>query len=259
MSHARRYSSSMDYDEFAPTYAWARQPHAWVLDPLVRFVRDLPANTAVLEIGCGTGNYVRALAESCLALACVGLDLSAPMLREARASGSRVELVQGDASVAFPFADQAFHFVFAVDVVHHIGDLPRFFAEAHRVLSPGGRLVLFTDSEDTLKRRGLTIFFPEILSVELERYPTIESLHDEANRSGFRLLGAGSASGLVPLDDRFVTSLAARCASSMRLITPAEHEAGMARVRSAQARGESWFSCYDVLEYVRPGPGAASA
>jgi SAM-dependent methyltransferase len=137
-------------------------------------------------------------------------------------------------------------------------DLRRFFMEAYRVLRPGGRLVLFTDSEDTLKRRGLTIFFPEILAVELARYPRIEALHDEAARSGFRLLREGSATGQIPLEDLFVTNLAAKCASSMRLITPDEHVEGMARVRAAQSRGESWFSCYVVLEYVRPVSNAAA-
>lgn len=259
MTDIYRSSLPMDYDEFAPTYAWSRRPHPWVLGPLGQVVRDLPADTAVLEIGCGTGNYIRGLAESRRDVTWVGLDLSGPMLREARAFGARAGFVRGNAGVAFPFADQAFHFAFAVDVVHHIDDLRRFFAEAYRVLCPGGRLVLFTDSEDTLKRRSLTVFFPEILSVELARYPRIQSLHDEADRSGFQLLEEKSATGHIPIDDSFVTGLAAKCASSMRLITSAEHELGMARVRSAQARGESWFSCYDVLEYLRPIPGAAPA
>ena len=252
MAETRRSLSTMDYDAFAPTYAWSRRPHSWVLRPLVEFVDRLPANTAVLEIGCGTGNYIRTLAASRLDFACVGFDLSGPMLREARAFGSRVGFVRGDAARAFPFADQSFHLAFAVDVVHHIDDLRRLFAEAYRTLHPDGRLILFTDSEDTLKRRSLTTFFPTILAVELARYPRILSLNKEANRSGFRLLRQGSATGSVPLDDAFVNSLAARCASSMRLITSAEHKQGMARVRRARERGESWFSCYDVLEYVRP-------
>src|SRR2546427_4420819 len=161
-----------DYDEYAPTYAWARWAVPWIVSPLARIVDALPADAAVLEIGCGTGNYIRGLAESRSELVYAGFDLSEAMLQEARGWGSKVTFVRGDAAKESPFPSQSFAAAFAVDVIHHIGDLPRFFTEAHRVLLPGGHLAIVTDSEDTLKRRSLTAFFPEILAIERIRYPT---------------------------------------------------------------------------------------
>ena len=246
------FSFPTDYDEYAPTYAWARWAVPWVVSPLARIAGALPADAAVLEIGCGTGNYIRALAESRSELVYAGFDLSEAMLHEARSRGSKVTLVHGDASKEFPFPNHRFAFTFAVDVIHHIEDLSRFFSEAHRVLVPGGHLVIVTDSEDTLNRRSLTAFFPEILATERNRYPTIARLHREADRAGLRLDSEEQAVGRIPLDGEFLGKLQAKCSSAMRLMTTEQHAAGMARVRAAGARGEQWLSCYDVLHYVRP-------
>jgi SAM-dependent methyltransferase len=224
----------------------------------MQLIGTLRTDVAVLEIGCGTGNYIRALAASRSELVYAGFDASEPMLREARRWSSQVTFTQGDAAKEFPFPDREFALAFAVDVIHHIEDIPRFFTEAHRVLLPGGHLVIVTDSEDTLRRRSLTAFFPEILAIELSRYPTIARLHHEADRAELRLISREQAVGWIRLDSEFLGKLEARCSSAMRLITEEQHAAGMDRIRSAAVRGERWLSCYDVLHYVRPG-GAVAA
>jgi SAM-dependent methyltransferase len=173
------------------------------------------------------------------------------MLAEARSQGSQVVFVQGDATRQFPFPDDTFGFAFAVDVIHHIEDLSRFFAEAHRVLKPEGRLAIVTDSENTLRRRSLTTYFPEILPIELARYPSLATLHDRASEVGLRLVSEEEATGIVPLDEDFLGRLEAKCSSAMRLMESTAHAAGMARVRAAAARGEEWISCYDILLYAR--------
>ena len=162
-----------DHDGYAPMYAWARWAVPWVLHPLVQSADALPAGAAVLEIECGTGNYICALLDSRRDLAYFGFDISEPMLHEARSRGSPVAFVPGDAGKRFPFPDQTFRLAFAVDVIHHIYDLSRFFDEANRILVPGGQLVIVTDAECTLKRRSLTRFFPETLPIDLARYPLV--------------------------------------------------------------------------------------
>ena len=243
--------SKTDYDEYAPTYAWARGAVPWVLQPLADSTRLLRVGAAVLEIGCGTGNYIRALSEGRRDLVYVGFDVSGPMLEQARGKGSSVTFIRADAAKRFPFADGAFGLAFAVDVIHHIADLPCLFDQARRVLLPGGQLTIVTDSETTLRRRSLTKFFPEILPIELARYPPLPLLHEEAWRAGLQLISQAEATGQIALGVEFLTRLEAKSSSAMRLIEPQAHADGMARVRAAGARGEHWLSCYDVLLYRR--------
>ena len=247
MSHAH---FPTDYDEYAPTYAKVRSAVPWVVAPLAALIDPLTPGSTVLEIGCGTGNYIRSLAEVRSDLGYVGFDLSRNMLAEARTRTTRVSFLTGDAARAFPFRDRAFALAFAVDVIQHITDLPRLFAESARVLGPGGHFAVVTDSEENMRQRSLTRYFPEILSIEQRRYPTLGLLHRLALEAGFRTSAEQPATGQVPLTEAFVDGLAARCSSAMRLLTPEQHEAGMVRVRRAQLQGEQWLSCYTVVLYA---------
>ena len=77
-----------DYDEYAPTYAWTRRAVPWVVEPLATLVGQLDPGATVLEIGCGTGNDICALAAQRADLGYVGFDVSEPMLLEARKNSS---------------------------------------------------------------------------------------------------------------------------------------------------------------------------
>ena len=247
------------YDEFAPTYAWTRSAAPWVVAPLAQLLTALAPRAVVLDVGCGTGNYLRTLAERRPDLLYAGVDISKPMLREAAERAPQAHYLAADGSRAFPIGNQSCGLVFAVDVIHHIDNLATCFSECARILQPGSRLVLVTDSEETLRQRSLTKFFPEILSIELQRYPSLPSLQQHASAVGLQLLAQERAEGWIPLTDDFVTKLAAKCSSAMRLLAPEYHAAGMARVREAQARGQQWRSCYTVLHYGSAFGGAPAS
>jgi ubiquinone/menaquinone biosynthesis C-methylase UbiE len=100
----------------------------------------------VLDIACGTGIVARAAARrlgSCGNV--IGLDLSAPMLAAARtaaaAEGVTVEWREGSA-VKLPLPDGASDIVFCQQGLQFFPDRPAALREMHRVLMPGGRLVL---------------------------------------------------------------------------------------------------------------------
>ncbi len=239
----------MDYDQYARTYAWARSAVPWVLAPLIRSVEGLSKGSTVIEAGCGTGNYICALAAHKPDLAYLGFDLAQPMLDVAQARGTIVNFVHADASSQFPCADGLGALVFAVDVVHHLVDLKRFFQECCRTLGIGGRVIVVTDSEVTMRARSLTKFFPEILRIEQQRYPEPQQLHRAASAAGLALTLEEQAIGDIALSDTFLAELEAMCSSAMRLLPAEAHAAGMARVRAAQTEGALWRSHYIVLHY----------
>lgn len=241
----------MDYGAYAPTYARARWAVPWVLAPLVDHVRRTPLGAPVLEIGCGTGNYLEALRASVPGRRYVGFDRSREMVARASTRGTRCSYAVGDADRGFPLRTGGFAFAFVVDVLHHIVEYLTFFAELVRVLEPGASFLAVTDSDENMSRRSLTRFFPEILPIERGRYPSFEELDRYAEAVGLKRTATLLAEGRIELDDAFVAKLEAKCSSAMRLIPDEAHRRGMERVREASDRGERWLSSYSVLVFGR--------
>lgn len=240
----------INYNAIATTYAQTRAAVPWVVDVLQKHIAALPNGSVILELGCGTGNHSRALAERLPQHHYTGFDQSLEMLKEARALTNQVIFALGDAQWRWPYVDSYADLVFNVDVIHYIKNLPIFFREARRVLKAGGTLLIATDSEDDLHNRSLTHFFPESLSHELARYPKAAELYDAAIGAGLTYQGAETIQGTRELDDDYVARLAAKCSSALRLISDDAHQRGLARVRQAQAQGQLWRSLYTIYYYT---------
>jgi SAM-dependent methyltransferase len=125
-----------------------------------------PGGVRLLDIGCGTGAFLREVKRNYPRLAVTGLDLSAPYLAVARrhlADWSRVALVEA-AAEAMPLATAAFDIVSCVYLFHELPPAVRraVVAEIRRVLKPGGTLI-FVDSlqsGDEPDYDALLDFFP---------------------------------------------------------------------------------------------------
>jgi ubiquinone/menaquinone biosynthesis C-methylase UbiE len=100
----------------------------------------------LLDIGCGTGAFLREVKRNHPRLGVTGLDLSEPYLRVARRRlrpWSRARLIEG-AAEAIPFADAEFDIVSCLYLFHELPPRVRraVVAEIRRVLKPGGTLIL---------------------------------------------------------------------------------------------------------------------
>jgi ubiquinone/menaquinone biosynthesis C-methylase UbiE len=98
----------------------------------------------VLDVATGGGHT--ALAFASIVRRVVACDLTEPMLAAARAhvrsrGGSSIEFVAGDAGV-LPFRDESFDVVTCRTAAHHFADVAAAVRQIHRVLRPGGSLLL---------------------------------------------------------------------------------------------------------------------
>lgn len=120
----------------------------WVFDQLL----SLPANAAVLEIGCGTGqlweaNHHRIPEGWTITLS----DQSQGMLDKSSATLAHLQrplrFEQIDAQ-EIPCENETFDAVIANHMLYHVPDLPKALHEIRRVLKPGGKLFAATNGRE---------------------------------------------------------------------------------------------------------------
>ena len=113
------------------------------------------AGCRVLDLGCGIGGATLMLAGDYGAGHVTGVDIAPDSIARtavklaAAGLAERVTLMEV-APGPLPLADESFDLVFCKDVVCHVADKAPFFAEAFRVLRPGGQFLCtdFFDGED---------------------------------------------------------------------------------------------------------------
>ena len=115
-----------------------------------RIVRRLVGPGTVLDVATGSADIPRHLLETGRASAAVGLDVSATILREARAVSPGVGLVRGD-GLRLPFRDRAFDTAVCHLFAHHLEDEE----EVVTLLREMGRVARAIVVVDLLRRRRL--------------------------------------------------------------------------------------------------------
>ncbi len=116
---------------------------------------EFRAGQRVLDIGCGLGGTLAAIAARYDPMALCGLNIDRRQLALcrslARGPGTTLALVEADAC-ALPFAEASFDRLLAIEAMFHFRSRRRFLGEAARLLKPGGRLmvtdILLQDPED---------------------------------------------------------------------------------------------------------------
>jgi SAM-dependent methyltransferase len=117
---------------------------------LAQLVRLLPARARVLNIGIGDGTFEElALARG---LDVHALDPDAGTVHALRAHLALGERAQAGRAEAIPFPDQHFDAVVLAEVLEHLDErtLEQARNEVHRVLRPGGRVIVTVPAREDL-------------------------------------------------------------------------------------------------------------
>jgi len=177
----------------------------------------------VLDIGCGTGRFLAQLAEIAKGW---GVDASPEMLEVARTRVGGAGLKLGSAE-ELPFKDGWFERA-TMWLVAHLVDRPRAFAEAARVLEPGGRFSVATFDPSYFDEFWLNELFPSMEAIDRARFPTADELTAElANFAEVRLTRLSQTGSLTREDA--LERIRGKHISTFDLISDEEYETGLER------------------------------
>lgn len=190
------YAARGDYHR-APDPSWDYYPTYLAKLAAVRAYLDaLPAETRVLDAGCGEGVLVD---EYAARLRISGVDANYSSDRVTTAS-----LMQ------LPFADASFDRALCLDVLEHLAyeDQPRALAELHRVLVPGGELLVSVPNLAHLQSRLHFLLQGRLIRTASEyKHPgdrPAEEYLRLASRAGFTLIARRGIFPTIPILTRLI-------------------------------------------------------
>lgn len=148
---SRQARVAADFGKAAGTYDSAARLQRQVGEQLLtRFSSQQEPGGAVMDLGCGTGYFLPALARRLAPSRLTAVDLSPQMLAHAREHRQvEAQFVEAPAE-SVPLADASQNRIFSSLMVQWCQDLPRVAREIRRLLVPGGEAVLSTLVDGTL-------------------------------------------------------------------------------------------------------------
>ncbi|HEY8042006.1 MAG TPA: methyltransferase domain-containing protein [Polyangiaceae bacterium] len=168
------------YDNALPQQLFYRRAHRRI----VRRWQPQPGQK-VLDVGCGTGVFLKTLAADHPDLDLTGLDLSEPMLVQARrgvvAGRSPAPVFVQGSVYEMPFEAGTFDVALNTISCHFYLEQVRAFREMGRVLRPGGRLFCAALTYG-LRGRGASVS-------NVARYESVAKLSEHFGEAGFEVSG----------------------------------------------------------------------
>jgi 2-polyprenyl-3-methyl-5-hydroxy-6-metoxy-1,4-benzoquinol methylase len=182
-------SSTKNYPELIADFYLGRKSTSWRPKNLDEFRRSvsqddillIPKGKFVLDAGAGNGYFSRLLHDAGNSVIC--LEVVEELLERCRENGLEA-LMQADLNKSLPFPDNTFDMVFSRTVIEHLFNPWSFFAEAHRILRPGGQFIVTTPNKSHVMMRASYALGRQSLNHDVKDF-TSHNLHQLLQDSGF--------------------------------------------------------------------------
>jgi len=183
------------------TYGYAPNFRRWMTAEL----RDLPTTTPVIEVGCGDASFTTDLAKKFNNV--TAIDISAGQIAENTKNFPGIKFLQHDLSEPIPFAEGTFEVAWCSEVLEHLFDPELALREMHRILQPGGRLLVTVPYHGTFKNLLIALFKWDVHFAPSNphiRFYTNNTLSRIAAKAGFQDIRIETCGMGQPVRDFFV-------------------------------------------------------
>ena len=222
-----------DYSKIAVNYDTARSWVSIECDAVLQGVGVQRSGRRIdaLDVGCGTGNYLRAQIEcGHPEVSWTGLDSSEEMLARARKKVQSVRFVTGTAD-ELPFEKSSFDYAICRASFHHFPDKMKALNEMHRVLRPAGVLRIWGGYPESRPGWWVYRYFPETLEIDRSRFWSADRLFEQVRSIGFKpYLKTERNRSLVAVGE-ILRRAELRDLSQLALLDDADYEAGVNLIR----------------------------
>ncbi|PIQ72123.1 hypothetical protein COV86_04750 [Candidatus Roizmanbacteria bacterium CG11_big_fil_rev_8_21_14_0_20_35_14] len=216
----------------AESYEQQRTVYTDVVD---FFLRHIKSNN-FLDAGCGTGNDLLEIFKRS-GLKGYGCDKSEEMLASARRRNCATEIRVADLDQEFPF-DKIFDCIYLHDVLHHLKRPEIFIANSYRHLVGGGILLIGTETEDDLRVKFTSVYFPGALKIDLARYHPLGKIESATRTAGFSKFETETLSDPVVMNEAIMNQVRAKSHSILGLIDEKSFQQGLARLEEDFSAGK---------------------
>ena len=174
--------SSADYDERA-FYSWILPQRWWQRSRYNVITGFLEPSGSILDVGCGSSKILESIPCG------VGVDILQRKLRYRRALGNDLACAS---LFSLPFRSKSFDQVICSQVIEHVPRDEVYLNEFHRVLKPGGILILGTPDYGTLSWNVIEWIYgkvmPDAYADEHITHYDLKDLLETLKRHGFEPL-----------------------------------------------------------------------
>lgn len=170
-------------------------------------LRGLSHQSAVLEVGCGDASFTRNLAEHSPRV--TAIDISMDQIELNARAHPEINFLQHDVAERFPFADGAFDVIWCSEVLEHLFDPGFALREMHRVMAPGGKLLVTVPYHGVFKDVLIALcrwdehFAPSNPHI---RFFTVTTLKQLAEAAGFQEIQTRTCGMNKPLRDLLIAT-----------------------------------------------------
>ena len=196
---------------------------------LAKLGEEIDASKAI-EFGCGRGQDALALKDA-TGWFISATDASADMVRTVPRVLDTFIL---DVSSAVDVPNNYYDIAFCSFLVHLLTTEEKllFYQKARQTLRAGGIFVILTASEEDLRHRRITRYFPSALEIDRTRYLTIEENGSLLKSAGFPVIQSERIAMGIMKASVELEIFEQRTSSILRLLSHDEFETGMKRLKN---------------------------